>query len=336
MAIVSRVDRESSSEMDVDIRSSGLEEDLRIFAELVEVAELKVDGWRVPYLASSRPCRFERVLERVQAYEPSEFQPAGFGAIEGGEEWLGYCHHGETARIMTSIGHELSAKVKLKRMRAQRVILRHLLRSGQVVTGDIRRQGSFGRWLPELSLLKCNILGLVTTKAEVEAAFEQPDVFWNAGWDSVEQFGEQWLLTRGLEDFDSVSWVERAAPHYWAMARAAKPGQCRYYWVTKPHKAEQDVYSAGRQTLEPVGFLKQERVAEYSCLLEPGEHISGWEILGLAGIRETGKLPRGRKVEAVRVVFLDRETAEREKRPLVEVGVEVWCYGPDGERERVE
>ncbi len=318
--------------MEVDFASDDLETDVKWFLGTLMSFGIEPTHFRVPF-AEGRRLLFKDLLNKLNARGGSR---VSFGAIAGGEEWVAYANFGTKARILMQVSDDHPQACKRERVRQQVEVFRAALRGRTVSAGSVRSHCDFGRWLPDLGLVKSRTFALVTTKAEVEAAFEQPDVFWSAGWDSVEQFGEQWLLTRGLEDFDSVSWVERAAPHYWAMARAAKPGQVRYYWVVKPHKAEQDVYSAGRQTLEAVGYLKKERVAEYSCLLEPGEHISGWEILGLAGIRETGKLPRGRKVEAVRVVFLDRETAEREKRPLVEVGVEVWCYGPDGERERVE
>ncbi len=336
MARVARIDPQCSVLMTADLVSDGLDADVDWFLATLLTAGIEPTHFRMPFGEGRRFLRKD-LLKKLQAHEdPREGTPASFGAIADGEEWVAYANYGAEARIMMHIIPGSFAGCIRKGVRQQVEVFRAALRGRTVSAGSVRSHCDFGRWLPDLGLVKSRTLALVTTKAEVEAAFEQPDVFWNAGWDSVEQFGDQWLLTRGLEDFDSVSWVERAAPHYWAMARAAKPGQVRYYWEEPPAKAEEAVYTAGRQTLEPVAYLKAERVAEYSCLLEPSEHISGWEIMGVARVRGHGKLPRGRKVEAVRVVFLDRETAEREKRPLVEVGVEVWCYGPDGDRERVE
>jgi hypothetical protein len=67
----------------------------------------------------------------------------------------------------------------------------------------------------------------------------------------------------------------------------------------------------------------------------PRLHIQGWEIYNVSELIEVEKLEDGRPVDTVRIVFLNREMAEREKRPLLDIGAQVWYYNPVGETEQI-
>jgi hypothetical protein len=91
------------------------------------------------------------------------------------------------------------------------------------------------------------------------------------------------------------------------------------------------VYRRGGPFLQTVGHVAGENVVELSCYLPPDEHLPGWEILNVFALLQRGSLPDGRRVEAVRVVFFDRASAEIEKRPLLDVGASVFWQGDAGD-----
>jgi hypothetical protein len=183
--------------------------------------------------------------------------------------------------------------------------------------------------VPDVPIAHVNTRLLVTTGRKVEASYDDPDAFWKAGWELVETLGEQHLLARGLGVASSPDYLAEIIPHQWAMARAAKPGLTKYFLPQV--LPEEEAYRAGKPRLRIVGHKAPENVLEFSCVLEPGQHIQGWEIFDLWSVIQEGTLPDERKVETVRVVFLDRWAAEQEKRPLLDIGAKVYYYGDCGE-----
>jgi hypothetical protein len=70
-------------------------------------------------------------------------------------------------------------------------------------------------------------------------------------------------------------------------------------------------------------------LVEFSCSVEPDEHIRGYEIYYLRELVRRKQSRDGTPITSVRVVFYEQEMAEREKRPLLDVGVHVYYQHPD-------
>jgi hypothetical protein len=168
------------------------------------------------------------------------------------------------------------------------------------------------------------------SEQQIADAYEDGDTFRNADWDSVRQFGDSRLLTRGLDAKTTTEYLKDLLPMQWSLARAARAGLTEF-WLPTVEPEEEAVYGAGAKTLEIVGHLAGENLVELTCSLSPGEHINGWEVYDLLALMESGELPDGRVVDKVRVVFIEKETALQEKRVLLDIGVEVHAYNDDGE-----
>ena len=193
--------------------------------------------------------------------------------------------------------------------------------------------GSGASCLPVVPIARDRSQIVVTSEEAVANTYDEPNVFWSA-WDEVEPFGDLRLATRALDITTGVELLERVLDDQWAMARAAKPGLTEYA-LPEPLPEERDIYRAGERRMQMVGYDKVDKLIELTCVLEPDEHINGWEIFDLWHPLVTGELGK-RKVEQARVVFLDRDSAEREKRPLLDIGARVFFQGDDGEDVEVE
>lgn len=213
-------------------------------------------------------------------------------------------------------------------------VCRELLKRVPLHSARVTWRGGGAECLPEVPIAGMRDQLVVTSETEVNAAYERPDVFWNA-WDASVDYGDKVLLTRALEVNDSVQLLQRLIAPQWEMARAARPGLCKYFNpIVEPE--ERDLYLAGESPLEDVGYLTDEKLAEMSCVLPPGEHIPGWQIHTLLQRLEKRELADGRPLEAIRVVFFTREMAEQEKRPLLDIGVRVYFQDISGEIVEIE
>jgi hypothetical protein len=164
---------------------------------------------------------------------------------------------------------------------------------------------------------------LFVNQRGVAESYDEPSRFWDAGWERREDFASGSLLGRGLKLADDVEYLEQVVPMQWDLIRAARAGLTEYF---QPVLAEEEepVYRKGESVLHPVGHAAGENLVEFSCYLGDGQHMPGWEIMNLWNLREEGKLPDGRKVDTVRVVFYTREMAMSERRPLLDIGVRVF------------
>jgi hypothetical protein len=205
-----------------------------------------------------------------------------------------------------------------------------LLANGPIERLELYRQGGGVDCLPSVPVAGSRTYAVLATDGAIEAAYEDPAVFQRAGWSRTERFGERTLFIRAEDAADSLQFLRAVQPHQWAMARAAKPGLTRYF-MPSPRAEETGVYRAGGPFLEAVGHVAGENLVELSCVLPEGEHLPGWEILNVFALLQRGALPDGRQVDAVRVVFFDQASAEREKRPLLDVGASVCWQGDTGD-----
>lgn len=97
--------------------------------------------------------------------------------------------------------------------------------------------------------------------------------------------------------------------------------------AAEPAPDELELFEAGDKRLYPVG-VDAAGIFELSCLLERGAHVRGWEIFQLWEIRERRQLPDGHPVSGIRVVFLEQWMAESKKRPLLDIGAQVFYEDP--------
>ena len=189
--------------------------------------------------------------------------------------------------------------------------------------------------LPSVPIARSLSQIVVADHERVARSYEDTQAFWRAGWETVADFDGHRVLVREPNLIAGPDYLERVQPHHWALARAAKPGLTRY---SRPRvlPEEMPVFNAGPPRLTAVGYDPGSRTVEYSCVLDEGQHVQGWEIYALRNIVETGATSGGDPVSIVRVVFLDDWAARQEKRPLLDVGCEVHCYAESGELERID
>jgi hypothetical protein len=195
------------------------------------------------------------------------------------------------------------------------------LKQGVVTSVVVDRKGDETLTTPDVPLAGNDRPLVVTTRAEIAENYERPEDFLAAGW-TIEEFGEQLLLTRCQDVFARGAVLAEIQDHQLAMARAAKPHRTKYYYP-KVAEDEKPVFEVLPRRIEPVG-INQAGLVEWSCILEPGEHLRGHELLFLREITSRKVLRDGTPLTAVRVVFLEAWMAESEKRPLIDIGVRVY------------
>ncbi|HEY3341482.1 MAG TPA: hypothetical protein VGK81_05665 [Anaerolineae bacterium] len=206
---------------------------------------------------------------------------------------------------------------------------RHWLDEGNAELGFQYWIGGDASCLPRVPLVGDRSHVIITTRALVQAAYDQPTVFWRAGWSHVEQTGDAYLLQRAMDITCSVDYLRAVLSQQWALARAAKPKQTRYS-LPNPLPEEVPILNSGAQTLHPYGYHSELARMEYTCILEKDSHIGGWEILGLYQLLREGKMPDGSPVSRARVLFYEQWMAEQEKRPLLDIGAQVAYIAADG------
>ena len=195
-------------------------------------------------------------------------------------------------------------------------------------------RGCHRSYVPKAPLLSSSRLMAFVSREEVENLYDNPKVFWdNPDWEIKEQYGDRYLLARCLDMekyFDNCCYRSHILNSHWDMVRAAKPGTIGYF-SPMPYPDEIDIFNSGEPRLNLVGYIEELKMLEYSCHLEEGQHIQGWEIFTIWNILDAGQMKDERKVKNIRVVFTNKEKAEREKRPLLEAGAKVIYMNEKGE-----
>ena len=172
---------------------------------------------------------------------------------------------------------------------------------------------------------------MFVNQKQIESRFDRPEVFWNAGWDIKEQYGDRYLLGRCLDMhkyFDDYSYLSHILFDQWNMVRASKPGWTKFYHA-QPEESE--LFYSGEPRLNIANYYEESKTLEYSCNLKEDQYIQGWEIFKIWIMLNKGQMKDEREVKSVRVAFTDKETAEREKRPLLEAGAKVIYMNEKGE-----
>ena len=171
---------------------------------------------------------------------------------------------------------------------------------------------------------------MFVNQKQIESRFDRPEVFWNAGWDIKEQYGDRYLLGRCLDMhkyFDDYSYLSHILFDQWNMVRASKPGWTKFYHA-QPEESE--LFYSGEPRLNIANYYEESKTLEYSCNLKEDQYIQGWEIFKIWIMLNKGQMKDGREVKTIKVVFTNKEKAEREKRPLLEAGAKVMYIDEKG------
>jgi len=190
--------------------------------------------------------------------------------------------------------------------------------------------------LPDVPIVGFNKHLVMTTDAEVEEYYERPEAFWDINWDSIEKYEEQYLLLRGMNFSDDLSLLSHIISDQWKLARAAKPNQTKYY-IPKPLFVEVPILKSQGQypSLTLTNYDSDSKIVTYNCCLEENAHICGWEIYEIREAIDIKKLDDGREVKAAKIIFENEETAQREKRPLLDVKAQVWYRNRQGQLQQL-
>jgi hypothetical protein len=261
-----------------------------------------------------------------------------FDDAEGSEAKLIEDDEDGSWRVQISRSHETISKSWLERLVA---LARDAptfpgLRSAAVE----RRATSMSSFVPEPPSAAANHAVLVTD-AEIAAAYDDPRTFWKM-W-KVEPIGTWKLCTRALADIDEHRWLARTFESTMALVRAARPGLTKYgpaYWEPEmaawwefgdyldekagyPALAPLD-YDDATCTYDLVGFITDTPLEKGG---EEARHVLVREIYDVRDLVRTKRDRLGRRIEAVRITFLEEWMARQERRPLLDAGARVFYLG---------
>jgi hypothetical protein len=229
-------------------------------------------------------------------------------------------------------------------LRQQLSIFRKALDLPGLIRAVVSREHDHHTQFPLRPPIAAANYAVITTEADVNAAYLEPEVFWNA-WDTIEEHGDFRLCTRGLhlpDPIDERAWLAHTFDDSMAMARAARPKQTWYGLASRPGPRYAPFWEpgdpadgkAGFACIAPIGYDPATRTVEYTAYVPPPtggipNHLLLYDIhiIRAAVIRK--KTLKGEPVDTVRVVFLDEAAARAERRPLLDVGARVFFHTAD-------
>jgi hypothetical protein len=182
---------------------------------------------------------------------------------------------------------------------------------------------------------------LVTTnETQVAERYDDPSVFWSV-WGTIETIGDVRLCTRHLDALEEQDWLARSIDDTMELARHARPNLTYYdsdpYWYPdyapwwEPGDSQDE--KAGAPALTLVGYVAETKTVEFTGLItrytpqSSGEdplHVLIVEIHAVRELVTKKQTDDGRPVAAVQVVFLEEWMARQERRPLLDVGAQVF------------
>lgn len=292
----------------------------------------EVANWQLPSQAEQRSGNVNAFLEGLGNGKANTIENASFRLKDGSSFSFFPFDQSWTCELYLKVDKKNSTGT-IRHLAATTTLCRTALNQGGPQLGSLRRQGGGADYFPQVPIVDKKTHLIVCSDAEIESKYDDPTRFHEAGWSAVESYGDRHLFLRAMRAVSSQDFAREIMESQWALARIAKPGLTRYFWPD-PMEEELEVYRTGKPVLERVGYLPDEKLLEYSCYLEPGDHVRGWEVYDIRAIIETGELG-DHKVERVRVVFYAQEMAEQEKRPLLDVGAEVYYENEAGDLVRI-
>lgn len=312
-------------------------------ATLAEVAALAVAAlrasplppikrWSIPATARRKPVSPGKLPDELTADRlPPSVNTA---TLELGDGSLGSLFHpyGESlwAFTLDALVPKNAPESLPTLLAAQRSVARVLLNDPRVERVTVSMQSAGAYCLPEVPIALTRTYLVSTTEKEVANAYDDPEAFWQSGWEATEWIGEHVLLERAMHTSNTTDYLKVVIPHQWELVRAARAGQCKY-GIPAVLPTEKDVYFSGAPALQVVGYEDRSGTVELSCPFRPPKHIQGWEIFNLYGLLQSGKLQDGRPVREAQVVFLYEEMARTERRPLRDIGIKVLFYDDNGQ-----
>lgn len=160
--------------------------------------------------------------------------------------------------------------------------------------------------------------------AKITAAYDCEASF-RAGWHAVRELGAHRLCTRAL-DLEDVP--AQLFPLSWTLARHVKVEGTEYPSTLRTRTpGERALVDAEPSRLDAARYDEMSATYVYRVALAPGQRLSARDILGIRNLLAFEEDERDRPVLGVRVEFDDRGAAERERRPLIDIGAEVWAHG---------
>ena len=288
--------------------------------------------WAAPMDGPYRPS--SRVLDRLRkgtlkadtlAFEVNDDVHGAFYVRSGEDFWRFTLNCFKGALVPPGASEHLAGFVRL---------CRELLDWDRLMDGETIMAGGASGMLPAVAPGDSTSHLVVPTEGTAAAAYADPQVFWDS-WDDVQRSGERALCTRALHAVTPVELYSAIHERQWALARAARAGGIKLY-TPMPTEDELPLFTAEEPTLDLTGYIKSEKTVELTCAITDESHIAGWEIINLAEMRRTGKTASDEPIEVLRIVFIDEAAARRERRPLLDAGMQVWFYDTHGELLRLD
>lgn len=211
--------------------------------------------------------------------------------------------------------------------RSQRAFANHetlartLVKRFPALVAQFRRYTNY--YAPTPPFADPHIMLQIVSKDDIAKSYDNPELYWSV-WESVEDYDDgRVLVSRGLSILDDLEYKKSVYARTWDLARNAKPGLTEY---SAPDLREHDLpyMNAGKPWLAATGYNPQEQWVEYAGAPGPDDHVLPHEILHFYVWLGSEKWQDGRPLKGIRVVFPMRDIAEREKRPLLDVGCRVF------------
>lgn len=194
---------------------------------------------------------------------------------------------------------------------------------------DARLRRIASRFVPNAPLAGDERPMTVVSRRDVEDAYADPAAFWRS-WDTQRELRDgRVLLTRALGVLDERDFKRAVYPRIWQLVHAARPGRCSGFDVADLWPQDLPYFEEGEGFLRQLGYDAGEQSIEFTAAVPAGQHLLPREIMLWARHLSDGRLPSGEPLRRVKFTFVDAAMAAREKRPLLDAGIEVWCYTPD-------
>ena len=173
----------------------------------------------------------------------------------------------------------------------------------------------------------------IVRKSEVETAYEDPSVYWQA-WSTQRDLGDgRMLVGRAPAIIDELAFKQATYPAQWQMARAAKPKLTTYGALASGmtgfsvNPEEQDYFQQGEGIIQSMHYQAETQTLDVTAWADPGVDIAPREAAQILHWRFNKQLDKGEPLKEVRFVFLNREQAEAQKRVLLDMRCRVFHMG---------
>lgn len=302
---------------------------IRMVVDRMELSEITVHSWNVPLSSEPilGPCPSRSVLEGV--FEKQEEQGSFYLNFSGVTTLSGFIRNANwIVRLTVNIG-EISSEAYQSKYRIVKDIVYQFIDSSDVQKATVKRWAPSIKCIPVVPVVKDYQL-ILTTATEIEASYENCDAFYSLAWDKVEKIGDLIILERASYYVDNISFLKHIWWDQWTLARIAKPGLVKYYAV-QLQEDEKPIFYQGEQLLHPSEYFADEKRKVYSASVSVQNHINGWEIFALREALQKGRTLDGEEVRYIDVIFVDRDMAACERRPLLDIGCRVFFFNDDGE-----